>query len=162
MQPLDAAIGANSLEIEPPAEKMAKSKPESKEDVVNSWTTYSLFKKVIFLPLEREDAKKVYSKIVDNKIYKMQNSNPVEFKNIIIELIHDTALGDGTARRNINTVGTGKGYYITNGQVEEITWSKSSRRANTVYKKNDGTELVINPGKTIINLISPSYELVIE
>lgn len=111
---------------------------------------------------EYNEGKKVYSKIVDNKIYKMQNSNPVEFKNIIIELIHDTALGDGTARRNINTVGTGKGYYITNGQVEEITWSKSSRRANTVYKKNDGSELVINPGKTIINLISPSYELVIE
>ena len=79
----------------------------------------------------------------------------LEVKNIIIQLIPDTPLGDGSDRRNINTTGSGKGYYISGGEYEEITWSKESRKANTFYKKADGTKLQINPGKTIINIISP-------
>ena len=40
MQFFEAAIGAYFLETSPPAEKMAKSKPLSKEVSVNSSTTY--------------------------------------------------------------------------------------------------------------------------
>jgi hypothetical protein len=81
------------------------------------------------------------------------------FKNIIIELKYDTSLGDGSARRNINTTGSGKGYYVTNGAYTEITWQKDSRKGNTIYKNIDGTELMINPGKTIVNVISPSLNI---
>lgn len=98
----------------------------------------------------------MYEKSINGAPHTMQNGKTLEFKNIIIEMIYDTSLGDGTDRRNINTAGTGKGYYITNGMAEEITRSKSSRGEKTVYKKADGTELAINPGKTIINIISPS------
>ncbi len=105
--------------------------------------------------------KKVYVKYIGNNPHNMQNGKALEFKNIIIELKYDVALGDGTARRNINTAGTGKGYYFTNGSYEEITWHKENRSANTTYKKSDGTELIINPGKTIINVFSPSYTLTI-
>ena len=105
--------------------------------------------------------KKVYEKYIGNNPHKMQNGKILEFKNIIIELKYDTALGDGTARRNINTVGKGKGYYFTNGLYEEITWQKDKRSSNTIYRKTDGTELIINPGKTIINVFSPSYTLTV-
>ena len=97
--------------------------------------------------------KGVYEKTIDGKPHVLQSGETTQFKNIIIELIADTSLGDGSDRRNINTTGSGKGYYITGGLAEEITWSKPSRRENTVYKKLDGTPLVINPGKTIINII---------
>lgn len=106
--------------------------------------------------------RKIYEKYINNNPHVMQNGKTLEFKNIIIMLIYDTSLGDGTARRNINTTGNGKGYYITNGSFEEITWHKSSRSGNTTYKTKDGEDLCINPGKTIINLFSPSYELTIE
>ncbi len=106
--------------------------------------------------------KSVYQKSINGAPHSLQNGNIVEAKNIIIILIHDSALGDGTDRRNINTVGSGKGYYITNGAFEEITWSKSSRSGNTTYKKADGTDLLINPGKTIINLINPSAEITLK
>ncbi len=105
---------------------------------------------------------KLYEKYIGTNPHKMQNGEVLGFKNIIVEFKADTSLGDGTARRDINTTGTGKGFYITNGICEEITWSKSSRTATTVYKKNDGTELLVNPGKTIINVISPSYTVTIE
>ena len=104
----------------------------------------------------------LYEKSIDSKPHVMQNGEVVKFKNIIVELIHDTSLGDGSDRRNINTTGTGKGYYFTNGEYEEITWSKDSRRENTKYYKADGNELIVNPGKTIINIISPSSGIVIE
>ena len=71
-------------------------------------------------------------------------------------------MGDGSDRRDMNTTGSGTGYYITNGAFEEITWTKSSRSGNTTYKKADGTELLLNPGKTIVNIISPDKGTVIQ
>ena len=66
------------------------------------------------------------------------------------------------ARREIYNTGSGKGYYISEGAAEEITWSKASRSANTEYKKADGTALEINPGKTIVNIISPAIGVGLE
>ena len=106
--------------------------------------------------------KKVYEKYINNAPHVMQNGNTVEVKNIIIELIYDSSLGDGTDRRNVNTVGSGDGYYITNGVFEKITWTKSSRRDKTIYKREDGTELFVNAGKTIVNIISPSATITME
>ena len=98
----------------------------------------------------------LYHKSIMGAPHVMQNGEVMTVKNILVELIADTSLGDGTDRRNLNTTGSGKGYYITNGVCEEITWSKAGRREDTVYKKADGTPLKINPGKTIVNIISPA------
>ena len=104
----------------------------------------------------------LYEKQIDGTRHVMQNGNVLAVKNVIVQLITDTSLGDGTDRRNINTTGSGKGYYFTGGSYEEITWSKSSRQGNTVYKKADGTELRINPGKTIVNFIDPTIGVTFE
>ena len=47
MHPLEAAIGEYFLEVSPPAEKIAKSKPSSKESSFNSRTVYSFPKKFL-------------------------------------------------------------------------------------------------------------------
>lgn len=104
---------------------------------------------------------KLYEKAINGKAHKMQSGKTLEFKNVIIMLAEDTPLGDGTDRRNIKTTGTGKGYYITDGYCKNITWSKSARSGQTVYKDESGNELSINPGKTIINIISPSAGITI-
>ena len=104
----------------------------------------------------------LYEKQINNAPHTMQNGNVLSFKNIIVELIADKPLGDGSARREIITSGSGNGYYFTNGAFEEITWSKASRTEPTVYKKTDGEELLINPGNTIINIISPSLGVSIQ
>lgn len=108
------------------------------------------------------DETQLYEKSINGAPHTLQSGKTLAVKNIIIQLTYDTALGDGTARRNLNTCGSGKGYYISGGGFEEIVWSKASRDGNTVYKKADGTELVINPGKTIINIISPSASVAVE
>lgn len=104
----------------------------------------------------------LYEKSIGSQPHLMQDGNVVAVKNILVQFIGDSSLGDGTPRRELITTGSGKGYYFTNGAYEEITWSKESRGANTIYKKADGTELKINPGKTFINIISPSSEFTIE
>lgn len=105
---------------------------------------------------------RLYEKQILGAPHVMQNGEVLTVKNILVQLIADTSLGDGTDRRNINTTGSGKGYYITEGVYEEITWSKASRRDDTIYKKADGTVLEINPGQTIVNLISPSIGVTFE
>lgn len=99
---------------------------------------------------------KLYEKQIFSAPHVLQNGKTVSFKNVVVQLVPVTALGDGTDRRNLLNTGSGKGYYITDGVYEEITWHKPSRRENTTYKKADGTPLRINPGKTIINLIEPT------
>ena len=104
----------------------------------------------------------LYEKSIDGEPHVMQSGDVLSMKNIIIMFIGDSALGDGSDRRNINTTGKGTGFYITNGAFEEIVWEKPSRSENTVYKKADGTPLLINPGKTIVNIISPLADASIE
>lgn len=105
---------------------------------------------------------KLYEKSINGVPHEMQSGETVKVRNIIIQLISDTSLGDGTDRRNVNTTGSGKGYYITDGYCKSITWSKSSRSGQTVYKDAEGNTLSINPGKTIINIISLNAKITME
>ena len=97
--------------------------------------------------------KELYTKLINSQPHITQNEDVVEFKNIIVQFIQDYPLGDGSARRNMDTTGSGEGYYFTNGCFENITWSKDSRNSNTVYFDSNGNPLKINPGKTIINIV---------
>ena len=54
--------------------------------------------------------------------------------------------------------GTGKGYYMTNGKKVDITWSKDNYTGRTKYFMADGTELVLNQGKTWFCLMEPQYD----
>jgi hypothetical protein len=50
----------------------------------------------------------------------------------------------------LNNVGSGTGYYITNGYSKKITWEKKDRRSQTTYKYSDGTNVKFNDGNTYI------------
>lgn len=103
--------------------------------------------------------KAVYEKHINGKAHLMQNGNSVQVENILIQFIADYSLGDGTHRRNMDTTGSGSGYYITKGNMEKITWEKEARGKNTVYKRENGEDLLINPGKTIVNIISATEKV---
>ena len=104
----------------------------------------------------------LYEKTIFESPHKMQSGAVLSFKNVLVLYVSDGPLGDGSDRREVYTTGSGKGYYISGGAAEEITWSKASRGADTVLTKADGTPLKIYPGKTIVNLISPGIGADIE
>lgn len=85
------------------------------------------------------------------------------FKNIITYQVSNTSLNDGSGkdRQTLDNIGSGEGYYITNGYAVPITWSKSSRSSQTVYKYEDGTEIDVNDGNTFIQIQPKGKNLII-
>ncbi len=98
-----------------------------------------------------------------NKVYKMQvngkdNTDYVTkkaytFKNIITYQVKNTTItGDGAGRQELDNIGTGEGYYITEGYAISIKWAKDSRESQTKYYKMDGTVLEVADGNTYIGI----------
>ncbi|MCX8129310.1 MAG: DUF3048 domain-containing protein [Clostridia bacterium] len=78
-------------------------------------------------------------------------------KNIIIQYVGNNRIkGDTKDRQELGNVGKGKGLFITNGKVIEITWSKASRTAPTKYNDTNGNAIRLNPGQTWIQIVPKS------
>lgn len=79
------------------------------------------------------------------------------FKNIIIINVKNYSI-DSYGRQGLDNIGTGSGYFITNGYARPITWEKTSREAKTKYKYQDGTEITVNDDNTFIQIVPISSE----
>ena len=77
-----------------------------------------------------------------------------QVKNIIVYGVkYETYTLRGTPYQKLNNIGTGEGYYITNGVALSITWSKADEKSKTVYKiKETGEDLMVNDGNTYIQI----------
>ncbi len=98
--------------------------------------------------------KKVYLRSMSGKPHMDAASNTqLTAKNIIIYQVSVTGIAnDPKGRINLGNIGSGKGYYVTNGKYIEITWTKESRSSQTVYRTTDGKELKVNDGVTFIQI----------
>jgi hypothetical protein len=77
--------------------------------------------------------------------------------NIIVQkVVHKTI--DNEGRRELSMIGTGSGYYINRGERIEIVWEKTSDRGQTKYYLEDGSELILNPGITWVQVIKSGTE----
>ena len=78
-----------------------------------------------------------------------------QVKNIIVYAVKHTTYTDHGyyGYQRLDNIGTGEGYYITNGVALPITWSKANEKSQTVYKiKETGEDLVVNDGNTYIQI----------
>lgn len=102
--------------------------------------------------------KKMYDRYINGKAHTSQTGDILTAKNIIVYKLADVPLNDGieAKRRDLLNVGSGSGYYLSNGVAVEINWSKPGRSEQTKYTLKDGTPLVLNPGNTYIEIF-PSY-----
>lgn len=86
----------------------------------------------------------------------------VSVKNIIVAQVPMfplTGFGAGDGRQDTNNVGSGTGYFITEGQYIPIKWEKKSREAQTKYYKQDGSPLKVNDGNTFIQMQPEGFDL---
>lgn len=105
--------------------------------------------------------RKVYLRYMNNNPHIDKETNEQLFyKNIIIEKVRNYQL-DSEGRQDLDTTGTGEGYYITNGYALPIYWTKQSRSAKTIYTYHDGSEVEINDGNTFVQIIPISSSLTI-
>ncbi len=86
-----------------------------------------------------------------------ETGEQLSVKNLII-LFTDITLvpGDEAGRLAVETVGSGQGYYITNGERKVITWSRDSKTSTLHLEYKNGDELVLNCGKTFICVVDDS------
>ena len=98
---------------------------------------------------------KMYKRFVNDKEHSdYVSKEQYSFKNIITYKVDNTVI-DSYGRLDIDNLGTGEGYYITNGYAVPIKWEKSTRKSQTRYYLMDGKELEVSDGNTFIQ-IQPS------
>lgn len=121
------------------------------------------YSKSVTSTYDYDTEKELYKRSVNGKAHvdavtKEQNTA----KNIITYQVKNTTInGDYKDRQDLETVGSGEGYFISNGYAVPIKWSKASRTARTVYQLLNGTELTVNDGNTYIQIQPVGEELTI-
>lgn len=108
----------------------------------------------------------------ENKVYlrSMNNTSNIDLvtgeqykvKNIIIYgVTYSNYCHHGyCAYQKIDNVGSGEGYYVSNGYSIPITWTKNGKNDKTIYKvKATGEELIVNDGNTYIQIYPTSGSL---
>jgi hypothetical protein len=85
-------------------------------------------------------------------------------KNIIIATVsnHPDPENSDKGRQALDNIGSGNGYFITSGYSIPITWEKSSRSSQTIYKDLNGKKITVNDGNTYIQIQPLDQPLVIE
>lgn len=119
-----------------------------------------------------DEETKMYTRYEDDtKCKDHKTKEAVTTKNIIVQKL-TYQVCDDNYYWDLNTIGSGEGYYITNGYAVPITWKKSSRSGKTKYSYKTGTiidgkdvggqEISVSDGRTYIEVQTTSQKLTIE
>lgn len=85
-----------------------------------------------------------------------QNNKQLHCSNIIIQFVNASIYPDGKSL-DMTLTGSGKGWYITNGKAEKITWKKDKKEGQTKYFDKSNQEITLNTGKTWICMVQNEY-----
>lgn len=108
---------------------------------------------------------KVYYRFVNNKEHTdYVTKKQYTFKNIITYKVKNYTLDDveNKGRQGLDNIGSGEGYYISNGYAIKINWKKDCRECQTVYTYLNGEEIKVNDGNTFIQIQPANKDLVLE
>ncbi len=109
-----------------------------------------------------DSVNKVYNKYsVDDLRKDYVTGEAFKAKNIITYQVNNYSM-DSYGRQEIDNIGKGEGYFISNGYAVPITWEKESPSSQTVYKYLDGKEITVNDGITYIQIQPKGKTLEIE
>lgn len=122
------------------------------------------YSSIVTTSYKYDEETKTYKRYVNDKEHvDYGTKKQYSVKNIIVyQVSNSTLTGDVKGRQDIDNIGSGNGYYITDGYAVPIKWSKSSRSAKTVYTYEDGKEITLNDGNTFIQIYPKSKKLEIK
>jgi len=81
--------------------------------------------------------------------------------NILIQQTEKRVI-DNAGRRSVTTIGEGTGYFITDGLVRPVTWTRESLTSPMRWYFENGEPLVMQPGRTWINVLQSNAAVVFE
>lgn len=109
---------------------------------------------------EYDEEKGVYYRFMYGKEHiDASTGKQLSFKNIIIQNTYWEEKPDGNYLTFVMHDNTHNGWYITNGKAIPITWEKTSDTDPTRYFDNNGAEIVLNTGKTMIFVVQEDKEI---
>ena len=122
------------------------------EAVIEIDIPYAGFYKVKYV---YDEATMRFVRYVNGNPHTSQTGENLSTKNIIMYSVKNVNLqdGDNKGRQDLKNIGSGTGYYFSDGKVLEINWEKTARDKTTKYTLKDGTPLVANPGNTYIQIV---------
>ena len=80
------------------------------------------------------------------------DDSPITFRNVVV-LEAKTSIKDKKGHLEVQTTGTGTGYYARDGKIMEIKWSRESNSADFVYTDAEGNVVSFGVGKTYIAVV---------
>lgn len=138
------------------------NKYNDKMNATNVSITYSDYRTSNYI---YDEDKKVYLRSMnDVKNVDLVTNKQYEVKNIIVYGVNYTTYSNSGyyGYQKIDNIGTGEGYYISNGIAIPIIWKKDARNAKTTYYiKETNEELVVNNGNTYIQIYPINQNLII-
>ena len=151
----------NDLLLNYSIDELDLSKKEDAISAKNILIKYSGYEKTSY---EYDEENKVYKRFVNGKEHTdYVTKKQYTFKNIITyQVVNKTVSGDKKGRQDIDNIGSGTGYYITNGAAVPIKWEKKSRKEQTIYRYLNGEEIIVNDGNTFIQIQPKGLSLTIE
>ncbi|HKM21623.1 MAG TPA: DUF3048 domain-containing protein [Lachnospiraceae bacterium] len=106
-----------------------------------------------YLDYNEEDGLYYYSEYGSAHVDPGNNNAQLAFKNLLLQNARYVVFDDH-GYMMFHSIDFGRdGYYITNGQAVPVTWSKGEELEPTRYYYEDGTEVVLNTGKTYVALV---------
>ncbi len=109
-----------------------------------------------------DEETKLYKRSQNNKeLIDFTSKERITTKNLIVYNVTYKTL-DSYGRQDMDNIGSGNGYYISEGKAIPITWEKSSRASKTIYKLPNGEKLKVNDGATYIGLEPTNHSIVIK
>ena len=125
----------------------------------NVFIEYSSYQENTF---KYDPINKVYNKYSGDTLRKdYVTGEAFKAKNIITYQVNNYSM-DSYGRQEIDNIGSGEGYFISNGYAVPITWEKKSPSSQTIYKFLDGKEITVNDGITYIQIQPKGKTLEIE
>lgn len=105
----------------------------------------------------------LYDRYINSEYHPTQSGAKLSAGQIIIQFAKSYSLGDGTARIQLETTGSGKGIFISNGVQTPLTWKKSARTSLLKFYTPDGKELVLDPSmQTYVQVMPETLNLKIK
>lgn len=105
-------------------------------------------------------ATNVYLRENGGKVHTDLNTQKqISAKNIVVQFVKEQRSVDEHLHNLYEVIGSGKGLLFQNGVKSEITWSKASRTARTVFKDGSGKEVNFIPGQIWIEILPLNTEV---
>ena len=111
------------------------------------------------------DAQKdVFLRAMGSKAFTDQTTgSQVEVKNIIVQYVDYYVIkNDSSGRRNAKLTGSGDAEFFIGGKHIKGTWERESYDSPTIYRDEDGQEIVLRPGNTWIQMHPEEKEISVE